>query len=185
MKKVLRFRFVFCVPAITSILLGVLSLPATAYTLQGIDLTQAEPEKLILPAGTPIVISFDSAITPLTHSLGQRVSLRVAEPVKVDGKTVIEAGAVVVAEISRSQKKGAVGKPAVIGISLLSVTTVDGSSIAISGQKVVEGENKQTTSLVVTIICCVLGLIMKGGDAEIPAGTQVNAATITNAEIAV
>jgi hypothetical protein len=56
-----------------------------------------------------------------------------------------------------------------------SVEAVDGSNIALSGTKHVQGENKQTQSLVITILCCILGLIIQGGDAEIASGSSMDA----------
>lgn len=130
-----------------------------------------------VPAGTAINCTFPTPIDPLTATVGQRITLRVVEALKIDGVTVVEAGAPVVAEITQAQKKGSVGKPAIIGVTLYSATAIDGSSIPLSGQRVIEGENKQTSSLVITILCCVLGLLQKGGDATIPEGAQVTATT--------
>ena len=96
---------------------------------------------------------------------------------------VIASGAPVVAEVTRSQKKGAVGKPAIIGVTLYSVTAVDGSTVPLMGQKLVEGENKQTESLVITILCCVLGLLQQGGPASIPEGTQLEASVAGNVKV--
>ena len=93
----------------------------------------------------------------------------------VDGNVVIEGGARATAEITLSQKKGAVGKPAVIGVMVRSVEAVDGTMIPISGIKQVTGENKQSEALIVTILCCILGLMIQGGEAEIAAGTNMEA----------
>ncbi|RMD82079.1 MAG: hypothetical protein D6815_10085 [Candidatus Dadabacteria bacterium] len=133
--------------------------------------------------GTIVVAAFEEEVNPAAVSQGQAVRLSVVNPVVVNGVTVIEAGAPVMGEVSIAQTPGAIGKPAKIGVTLQYVTAVDGTRIPISGQTVVEGENKQTTSLVVTILCCVLGLIMKGGEASIPAGSQVKATTLADAEI--
>lgn len=139
--------------------------------------TAVSAKTIEVPAGTTVLCAFSTAIEPSTATVGQRLTLRVVDAVKVDGVVVIEAGAAVTAEVTRSQKKGAVGKPAVIGVTLFSVAAVDGSSIPLTGQKVIEGESKQTSSLVITILCCVLGLLQKGGDATIPEGSQINGTT--------
>lgn len=136
-----------------------------------------------LRAGTIVTCTFSDAVDPMTVTIGQRISLTVAQAVKVGDVTVIEAGAPVQAEITHAQKKGAVGKPATIGVRLLSVAAVDGTVVAISGQKVIEGESKQTTALVVTILCCVLGLLMQGGEATIPAGSHADATIVAEAQI--
>ena len=78
-------------------------------------------------------------------------------------------------EVTHSQKKGAIGKPAVIGVMVRSVEAVDGTVVPISGVKYIEGENKLTEALVITILCCILGLVIQGGEAEIPAGANMQA----------
>lgn len=126
-----------------------------------------------IPAGTAVRCTFNEAVNPETAPVGQRLTLSVSEAVVVDGVTVIQVGAPVIAEVTQSQKRGSVGKPAIIGVTLYSVTATDGSSIALSGQKVIQGESKQTSALVITILCCILGLLQKGGDAVIPEGSSV------------
>ncbi len=136
-----------------------------------------------VPIGTTVVAVFDEAVDPDVVSPGQMVMLSVDEPVVINGHTVIEVGAPVLAEVTIAEKSGAVGKPAKIGVSLRNVTAVDGSKIPLSGQKLIEGKSQQTESLVVTILCCVLGLLMKGGKASIPAGAQVQATTVAAATV--
>ena len=145
----------------------------------------AMAETLTLRSGAVVKCTVSEDISPVTTTVGQRITLRVSEAVKVNGVTVIEAGAPVQAEVTQAQKQGSIGKPAIIGISLRSVTAVDGDVIALSGQKVLEGESKQSTSLVVTILCCVLGLLMKGGPASIPAGTNIDATVVSEVQIEV
>lgn len=137
----------------------------------------AATEALTIPAGTPVLLAFEETVCPLTAQVGQKILLRTTSPVIVDGKVVIAAGAIANAEVTSAQKKGAVGKPAIIGVMLRTVEAVDGTLVPISGTKVIEGENKQATSLVVTILCCILGLLMQGGEAEIAAGSSLDGRT--------
>jgi len=138
-----------------------------------------------VPVGTVVLVVFNDDVDPKAVAAGQTVMLSALNPVVVKGSTVIEVGAPVLGEVTVAEKQGAVGKPAKVGVALRHVTAVDGTNIPLSGQKLVEGESKQTTSLVVTILCCVLGLIMKGGTAIIPAGAQVQATTMAPVTITV
>jgi len=133
----------------------------------------AASETVTIPGGTRLVLAFENAVEPESAQIGQKVYLRVVNGVDVDGKTVIEGGARAVAEITQSQKKGAIGKPAVIGVMARTVEAVDGTMIPISGVKQMEGENKQSEALIVTILCCILGLMIQGGEAELAAGTNM------------
>ena len=132
-------------------------------------------ETVKIPGGTRLVLAFENAVHPESAQIGQKVYLRVVNGVNVDGKIVILGAARATGEITHSQKKGAIGKPAVIGVMVRSVEAVDGTMIPISGVTHIEGENKQSEALIVTILCCILGLMIQGGEAEIAAGTNMYA----------
>jgi len=133
----------------------------------------AASEMVKIPGGTVLVLAFENALHPESAQVGEKVYLRVVTAVTVDGRTVIEGGARATAEVTHSQMKGAIGKPAVIGVMARAVEAVDGTMIPISGVKHVEGENKQSEALIITILCCILGLIIQGGEAELAAGTNM------------
>jgi|GEM_PF-745870 len=140
---------------------------------------------LTIPVGTPIVLKFDETIDPATATIGSTVHLSVLQEVTVNGEVAFEAGAPASGQVTQSEKPGSIGKPAVIGVALQSAQAVDGTLVPVSGMKVVEGENKQTSSLIVTILCCVLGLLLKGGNAEIQAGTTMDATVELATEITI
>lgn len=136
-----------------------------------------------LRAGTVVTCEFSDPVYPATATIGRRLTLTVSEPVTIQGVTVIERGAPAQAEVVQSQKKGALGKPAMISVRLVSVTAVDSTVVGVTGYMSVEGANKQSTSVLVTILCCVLGLLIEGGPAWIPVGTQVDAKVVSDAQI--
>lgn len=144
----------------------------------------AQPKpKVQLPVGTVVDLAFDSPVSPTTSTIGQTVTLRVMSPVLVNGATVIAAGAIAQGEVTIAQKSGSIGKEAQIGVMVRQVVAVDGTLVPISGNKSVLGENKQTSSLVITLLCCILGLLQKGGSAEIAAGSAVRATVAAPVEI--
>jgi len=128
-----------------------------------------------IPFGTVVTLRVEDAINPATHIVGQQIVLIVDQDVKVGDDIVISAGSQAFGEVTQSVKKGSVGKPALIGISVSHAMAVDGTMIALKGTKLIEGENKQTSSLIFTILCCVLALLMQGSDAEIIAGSTITA----------
>jgi hypothetical protein len=130
-------------------------------------------------------IKFPQTISPKTLSPGQELNLMVALAVKIQDKIVIDVGAPVIAQVVKAKKPGSVGSPAELEIKFNYVQAVDGSRIPLNGMEVREGEGKVGTAIVVTILCCILGLLMKGGDVSIPAGTEVTAMTIAESTIAV
>ena len=143
----------------------------------------AAQEYIEIPAGTTVRCSFNKDVDPTLATIGLRIVLRTSEAIVINQVTVIEAGATVLGEVTQSQTRGAVGKPAIIGVTLYTVTAVDGSNIPLAGQKVVHGESKQTSSLVITILCCVLGLLQKGGEAVILEDSEVVGTILSTARV--
>ena len=136
-----------------------------------------------IPVGTTVLLAFQSAVHPMTANVGEKVFLTVVNDIEVDGYVVIKAGAHAIGEISQSVKKGSIGKPATIGVLLRSVEAVNGKNISLSGSKVLSGEDKQSDALLITILCCVLGLMMKGGDVEMAQGTTVEGTVLVSTKV--
>jgi len=140
----------------------------------GVDCAAA----VTVPGGTTIITQLDESVSTENRGIGDSVRMSVATDVKIQGKVVVRVGARVDAVISHIKKPGAVGAPGEIEISVKAVEAVNGKMIRVIPQsKRAEGENKQTSSLVVTLLCCVLGLLMKGGHATINAGSTVSTNT--------
>lgn len=149
------------------------------------DASQAGGTSVSVPVGTIVDLVFDQTLSANSASLGQSVMLRVSSPVVVNGKTVIAAGTMATGEVVNSSKAGAVGKEGQLGVSIKSVTGVDGTLIPLNGTKTVVGENHTTSSVVITLLCCILGLLQQGGKAEIPAGASVRASVAAPTNVTV
>ena len=141
--------------------------------------------KVLLPVGTVVDLTFDTAITPETAAVGQSVTLKVTNDVKINGRVLIAAGTTATGEVVQSSKSGAVGKEAQISVTVKQVAAVDGSVVPLSGTKAVIGESHQTSSIVITLLCCILGLLKKGGKAEIPAGSALRTTVAAPIEVQV
>lgn len=138
-----------------------------------------------IPVGTIVLLSVAQTIEPSAVTVGQKIHLNAVNDITIDGIVVIKAGAIASGEITQAVKAGNIGKPATIAITLRSVEAVDGTNVPIQGMKSVVGEDKQTSSLVITIICCVLGLLMKGGEAEITQGSTVEASVASSTVVSI
>ena len=130
---------------------------------------------VVLKAGTVIPMELVSTISSKTARSGQLVDFRVTSDVKVDGKTVIAAGSIAQGQIVRAKKNGLLGAEGELEIAVKSIRAVDGTNIYLSSNKVV-------LSVVVTL-CCLFGFLIKGGQAEIPAGAQVQGIVVSNTDI--
>jgi len=143
------------------------------------------PSTIVVPNGTRVGLSFTSEVNPKTNAEGSSTTLTVTSDVIVEQKVVIRAGTSVQGEVLRSRKKGALGKAAEIAVIIRSVQAVDGTNIPVTATKSVEGDSKVTEAVLVAVLCCILGLLIKGSDAGIPQGTVVEAVTAGNSNVSI
>lgn len=98
------------------------------------------PAKLVVPAGTPLTVRLQSAVSSASAEAGETFDAVVDEPVVVKGETVIPRGANVVGRVVEANKGGRLHKPAYLRITLAAVTMhgkdvpVDTSSISLAGK---------------------------------------------------
>ncbi len=132
--------------------------------------------KVKLTSGTPVILRLPVSLNSATAKQGDPVAFEVARPVEVEGKVLIAQSAIATGEVSSVEKRGAIGEAAKIMVNLRSVKAVDGKEVPIRATLSQEGKNKQLTAILVGILLCILGLfLIKGGEAIVPAGTEVKA----------
>lgn len=141
---------------------------------------------VVLPAGTAIPLETASTISSETAAPGQLVDFKVRYDVKVGDKIVISAGSIARGQILRASKAKGLGKEGLIEIQLKTVKAVDGQDIPLTAGNVFQqGEDKQTLSIVLGVLVCVLFLTMKGKNAEVPAGYETSGSVAVNSTVAV
>ncbi|OGX03456.1 MAG: hypothetical protein A3G87_05720 [Omnitrophica bacterium RIFCSPLOWO2_12_FULL_50_11] len=138
-----------------------------------------------LKRGTPVSLRLTQMVSSETSHLGDIVHMEVLRDVVVDGKVVIDAGTPVQGEVIAASDRGFIGEAGRVGISVKSTSTVDGRTVYLRSTLHREGEEKQTLSLVLGLVLCFLFLFMKGGEAEIMAGSEVKAYIDDDAAVAV
>jgi len=142
--------------------------------------------EVVLNAGTIIPIETVSMIQSDMVAVGQSIDFRVKYDVKVEGKTVVAAGAIAKGQVMRAQKAKGLGKEGFVEIQIKSVTAVDGQEVFLAGGNVYqEGEDRQTLSILLGIFVCFLFLTMKGKNAQVPAGYQLTSSVATTMNIKV
>ena len=139
---------------------------------------------VVLNAGTSVPLETVNAIRSDQVSVGQTIDFRVKFDVKVGDKTVVAAGSIAKGQVMRAQKAKGVGKEGFVEVQIKSVQAVDGQEVFLSGGNVYqEGEDKQTLSILLGVLVCLLFLTMKGKNAEVPPGYSVSAASTTTMTI--
>jgi len=141
---------------------------------------------VVLKAGTVIPLETINVIKSDNATVGRTIDLRVTRDVEVDGQTVIPAGSIAKGQITRSQKAKGLGKAGFLEIQIKSVNAVDGQEVYLAGGNVSEeGDDKATLAIVLGLFVCILFLLMKGENAEIPPGFSFdsNVASTINIQV--
>lgn len=149
-----------------------------------ISFTSSADEPIMLNAGTSVQLETISMIQSNLVSVGQTIDFRVKYDVKVNDKTVIAAGSLAKGQVMRAQKAKGLGQEGSIEIQIKSVTAVDGQEVFLSGSNVYqEGEDRTVLAVVLGIFVCILFLVIKGENAQVPAGYQIASSVATTVPI--
>lgn len=143
--------------------------------------------QIVVRAGTNVPLVLDNAVTSNASArVGQMVAFRVASDVTVNGKVVIARGTAAKAQISAVEPPKAIGRPGTVEVKVVSVSAVDGTEIYLNNNTLQqEGKNKMGLSIGLGVLVCLLCLIIKGGQAQIPAGTTCNAFVLGDTNVSV
>lgn len=104
------------------------------------------PQPIVVPAGTTITVKLGSAVGTKTSSTGDVFLASVAEPVTIDGKTVIATGADAKGKVVEAQALGKIKGAAKLKLALTSVT-INGKAYAIESSvssRTAKGKGKRT-----------------------------------------
>jgi hypothetical protein len=133
----------------------------------------------VLKAGSNVSLEFSETVSSKTHNTGQKVNLTVKFDVSVGDKVVIAAGAPAEGKVIDKDERGIVGQPGSIGVQIERVQAVNGEWINVSATQVSKGKDKTTTSIIVTLLC-ILGLLIKGDEGKLNAGSTIDARVVAD-----
>ncbi|WP_123649005.1 hypothetical protein [Lysobacter enzymogenes] len=129
----------------------------------------------LIPADTGVVLETAQPLSSATAKRGDAFALRLAEPLVVDGATVLPAGATCHGEVIHAERSRGGGKP---GELLLAARYIehDGRRIALRGFRL-SGAGKANTGAVIgaAMVIGPLAMFMRGGQIEIPVGARAQA----------
>ena len=130
-----------------------------------------------LPDGTEVKLVTIDEISSKKAVQDDQLTFKVAEDVKVDGKTVIAKDAIAKGVVTNAKKKGMMGRSGELSIRIESAQTVDGQKIKLRSSKSGEGGDNTGTTVALTVLFGPLGLLKRGKEAVIKAGTIITAYT--------
>jgi hypothetical protein len=143
-----------------------------------------------VPVGTVVMVQLAEPVSTKTHKTGDTFAIRLAEPVVVRGQVVLPAGTTGVGEVTDAAKPGLGGKGAKLVLSARSLIGPGGTELPLKGlQLSVNGRGHATAATALGLggigfaPLGVAGIIMHGGDAALPAGTEATAKLATSATL--
>jgi hypothetical protein len=151
-----------------------LACPAAGGEPASADRAAAPAAGLLLPAGTRIDLVTRDPVSTKRNEKGDLLYLKVATPVIVDGVVAIPAGTIVVAQLTRAEKRGAFGRSGKLDVQLL-YAELPGGPLRVSGTLEARGKKDAGDGAATAAAFLVLPFLSTGRSAEIPAGSEVSA----------
>ena len=138
------------------------------------DIKKNMPEtNFTLYSGTNIEIYLTHSISSKNIKNGDAIHFAVKNGITSnDGKQIIAANSYVMGRVASSEQAKAGGVKGELNIMVSTVTAVNGRNIPVFLNVANDGENKEGDAFVVGMLFFWPALFMKGGEAEIVAGTR-------------
>lgn len=139
-------------------------------------------ERAALPAGSHVPLRTVEEVSSKTARKGDLIKLEIAEDVLVEDRVVLLAGTPAVAELTRAEKKGWMGRAGKLEARILYIELPSGP-VRLSGEL---GDAGKSNAGVATALSVVTGFgFVTGKSAVIPAGTELVARLDREARIPV
>jgi hypothetical protein len=143
----------------------------------------AAPREVLVPEGTEIRVRLLSPISSKDARPEDRLSFEVLEDVLVDGAVVVKRDARGKGRVTEAQKSRSFGRKGKLSFAIDSVEAVDGQSLPVRTEQKAQGTGKVGTAVVVAYFGGPLGLLVKGKQAEVPAGSEFTVFTAVERKI--
>lgn len=126
---------------------------------------------VLLPADTVVKVSLDEYVSSANSAVGQRIRASVAEDVIVNDNVVIKKGTKVRAVVSAREKRKRLGRGGNVSLQFTSTRDVNNNIVELSSALGSEGRANTGSTVALTVLFGVPGLLRRGKDAVIPKGT--------------
>jgi hypothetical protein len=142
------------------------------------DSPAPQPLSITLPAMTPVDIEILTPLNSKTTQIGTMFDIKLAQPIMLDGNTLVPAGALGKGEVVHAAKARAMGKA---GEMILAARFIEfgGQKIKLRSFKFgpATGQSKRDEAFVASQLLLPAVLFIAGGNIDIPAGFKANAKT--------
>lgn len=147
-------------------LVAVLALLSAVVTVNGAQ------DPIVLAEGTPVNVVTVKEVTTKDAKPNDPVEFTVAEDLVVNGQVIVRKGTAAIGSVINAEKGGYMGKSGKLAVQVESTTTSDGKPLKLRAAKGREGDDKTTSTMVLSMISPAF-LFRKGSEAKITPGTVV------------
>jgi hypothetical protein len=127
--------------------------------------------KPMLPRGMTVPLVFSSDVTSRTADVGDKISLALADDIKVGNVILVKKGTPVVGTVTEADKARSFGRPGEVFFQV-DYLQIDGTTVKLNGSAALEGRDKVGTAIgLAAIPPGIGGFLTRGDEAEIASGT--------------
>lgn len=131
-----------------------------------------------VPERLPVELALDRSARAQKLRLGEVLSAIALVPVRSRGTEYVRAGAVGHFQVVQVRTRSFLGRPARVELQAIDVEAVDGTSIALKGSWVVEGEDLTVETVSAAGALCCLAVFNRGGEVRLGKGGAFTAQTL-------
>jgi len=144
-----------------------------------------KPNCCTVSALTPVELEIVDAASSRTSKIGEKLRIRLAEPVVVDGVVIIPAGVEGYVEIIQASKARMMGKAGELTLGMPYVI-VGGQRLNLKRLRYGRTSGHSATQEVIFATAAVglVGLVISGGNVDVQSGAQANAVVVADPFIA-
>ena len=139
--------------------------------------------KFVLPKGTPVRLVFASAVNSSTATVGDKISLTLADDISVGTEIVAKKGWPASGTVIQVDKAGAGGLPGQVDFEV-NFLDANGTTVKLLGSAAKEGQAKPPNAAVLIPIVGPFTLFKPGTDAEISPGAIFTASVAEDTALA-
>ena len=136
--------------------------------------TASSSREVLLPAGTEIRVRLLETVTSASAAERQPLLLETLDDIVIDGKVVVASGSRAEGTVVRSQRRHGFGRRGKLSFTIDRVQAVDGEMLPLGEETSFRGNERYNKAAVITLLFGPFGIFVKGGDVEVPAGTELS-----------
>jgi hypothetical protein len=131
--------------------------------------------EVLLRGGTEVRVRLLQPISSQSAEEGQAIALETVEEVRVGDEVVVRRMAAAEGRIVRADPRHGFGRRGKLALTIDRVEAVDGSTVPLGTESSFRGDDRYSKAAVVTLLFGPFGILVKGQEVEIPAGTVLTA----------